>query len=78
MTKFSLIADESIHFNGFFKDTGIRQAHWPMVRATVTAQNAVAQNVKKKPYESAINPAMNGRAAMPRYVVVENRPIAMP
>jgi hypothetical protein len=37
-----------------------------MVRKTVIATSAVAQKAKKKPAESAIKPAMTGRAVMPR------------
>jgi hypothetical protein len=37
-----------------------------MVKKTVAAQRAVAQNAEKKPVESAIRPAINGSAAIPR------------
>jgi hypothetical protein len=37
-----------------------------MVKKTVKAKKAVAQNEIKKPDESAIKPVMKGSAAMPR------------
>ena len=67
MTKFPLIADESVGFiyaghYGALSGTGLR----PIVRATRIAKNAVIQNVIKKPAISAQRPAMNGRMVIPR------------